>query len=471
MKGRFSNKRTRWVLSLQSGFWRWNPNQQNEFEKTLNEVVKDNDRDTPAAIFALNQIAALPDVSHKVLFQLASLKNPKLVAREAALRAMAKLDRGQGVPIFIESLDDERARIAIYALRRNLLEMAPARAVELLASAPLEKVTVAKEIVRLLGDLKTPKALDLLLEKAEQPLHRDVRVALLRALWEHLEDARVWPILEAAAVSDEIPVAQMAARTTAPRLSRATRQKLLELLALLLNHPAAPVRLDTLQRLQSAPVSDPQNTLQAPLFAALELASSDEYNAAAQAIFGTYGAPKTGDAALIERAIAQLLPRRRALQSVVSAFKNQLFFARRDHLAAAQAIFGALEADPLVLPLRVELGVAALPLPELASWLEHLADADLLDFEAMNAAREALGEAAQWRPMFGETKAFGELEEVLFASKNSLVRRLGLAALVGLARDGKGWTQARLERLELYRADSASVVASAAQFTFAAGEE
>jgi hypothetical protein len=34
-------------------------------------------------------------------------------------------------------------------------------------------------------------------------LHRDVRVSLLRALWEHLEREETWSILEGAAISDE----------------------------------------------------------------------------------------------------------------------------------------------------------------------------------------------------------------------------------------------------------------------------
>lgn len=61
------------------------------------------------------------------------------------------------MPTLIEAMNDDRARIAIYALRRSLLEMPVSRALLLLRAVPLEKVTVAKEVVRLLGELPTQR--------------------------------------------------------------------------------------------------------------------------------------------------------------------------------------------------------------------------------------------------------------------------------------------------------------------------
>ncbi len=163
-KGRFWNSKTRFVLPLQAGFERWNPEQQAMWAQTLGEVISDATRDTPGAILAIERLAALPDVEPKTLLGLASLQNRKAVTREASLRVLSRLDAGQGVPLLIEALNDERARIAIYSLRRAVLEMPEARAMEILRATPLQKVTVAKEVVRLLGDLKSGAALDLLFE-------------------------------------------------------------------------------------------------------------------------------------------------------------------------------------------------------------------------------------------------------------------------------------------------------------------
>nr|GFD60951.1 hypothetical protein [Tanacetum cinerariifolium] len=79
----------------------------------------------------------------------------RLAVRDTALRALAHLDGGQGVPVLVAALDDVRARVAIYALRSALLEMPAAQALALLQAVPTEKVTVAKEVLRLLGDLDT----------------------------------------------------------------------------------------------------------------------------------------------------------------------------------------------------------------------------------------------------------------------------------------------------------------------------
>ena len=82
---------------------------------------------------------------------------------------------------------DDRARIAIYALRRALLQMSTTRALAILRGVPRHRVTVAKEVVRLLGELPGGAAYADLLVMAGEDVHRDVRVALLRALWDHLE--------------------------------------------------------------------------------------------------------------------------------------------------------------------------------------------------------------------------------------------------------------------------------------------
>ena len=220
INGKFWTGRTRFVLPFTDGFAHWTPAQQREFAGSLNEVIRDSGRDLPAAIRAINTLANLPEIDPNNLTRLASLGNKRLALREAALRSLSHLDAGGGVATLIEALDDERARIAIYGLRRALMEMPAARALDILRAVPLGKVTVAKEVVRLLGDLGNANAFDLLLELARSQTHRDVRVAIGRALWEHLDDQRSWPILREFASSDDAAIAQMAARTTAPAPER-----------------------------------------------------------------------------------------------------------------------------------------------------------------------------------------------------------------------------------------------------------
>src|SRR5262249_10134657 len=161
------------------------PVQQQTFATTLDEVIRDVEQPDPAVLRAEGALAALPDVDPAFLVNLGQDERP--VVRDAALRALGKLDGGQGAQPLIEALGDGRARVAVYALRRALLEMLPERALDVLRVASKQQVTVAKEIVRLLGDLRSDAAYAELLALERTDLQRDVRVALLRAFWEHLD--------------------------------------------------------------------------------------------------------------------------------------------------------------------------------------------------------------------------------------------------------------------------------------------
>src|SRR5262249_38317055 len=150
--GRFSTGRTRFVLPLERGFFRWTPGQQAIFHKTLQEVARASKEphDTPTLLQVVRQLAALPAVGVAPLARLAA--DERLAVQEGALRGLGRLDAGQGVRLLLEAMGDQRARVAIYALRSAMLAMPGDRALELLRGVKLEKVTVAKEVVRLLGE-------------------------------------------------------------------------------------------------------------------------------------------------------------------------------------------------------------------------------------------------------------------------------------------------------------------------------
>ena len=202
-KGRFSTGRTRFVLPLLTGFYRWTPRQQILFAQTLDQVTRDPQRDTSALTQAVGQLAALPSVPATRLIELAGADTPHPAVRDVALRALGQVEGGAGVPTLLAALESDQARIAIYALRRVLLAMPTAQALSLLRRVPLTRLTVAKEVVRLLGDLPGAVGYTDLLALAGRDLHRDLRVALLRALWGHLDRGETWAVLEAAAISPD----------------------------------------------------------------------------------------------------------------------------------------------------------------------------------------------------------------------------------------------------------------------------
>ena len=465
IKGKFWTGQTRFVLPIARGFAHWTPDQQQLFARTQSEIIADSERDLPSAIQAIKVLAALPDIAPDALIQLASLDNERLALREAALRELCWLDAGGGVPTLIEALDDERARIAIYGLRRALLQMPAARALEILRDVPMEKVTVAKEVVRLLGDLGDDEAFEFLLELSKRDLHRDVRVALCRALWEHLDDARSWPILREATTSNQVAIAQMAARTTAPRLGAAAKSRLAALLAGLLGYPEARVRLEVLAN-PSLPLLGASGELREALFGALASELPGEYRLAALAICQSAA---VRDATLAARAIAQLLGRRRALSEVLVTLSYQIT-SRRHFADVTRAILDELGRDPLTFGAAIPFAYAGLSESDWADWIEGGLQSGALHADALHAASEVLSD--EYNPARAN-RAVGSDETLLRrwrASESPELRRLALADLVGAAQSGDGWSDERLQTLEQFRQDESLLVAAAAQWTFPGDE-
>jgi hypothetical protein len=475
--GRFSTGRTRFVLPMTRGFHRWTPSQQTTFSEILNQVTQDSARDTPSIARVISQLAALPAVYPARLIELADRGMENMAVRDAALRALARLDAGQGIPILVEALGDLRARVAIYALRSAILEMPADRALALLGNVPTEKVTVAKEVVRLLGELNTPDVYPILLEMDGRPLHRDVRVALLRALWDHIERDETWAVLNRAAADPDPTVAAGVVRIPTDRLSPLAQRRLLHLMTVLLNHADAKVRLNTLERCIDLPLPDPGRTLLPPLLARLASPLPDETAVAARAVFATYAGSAGQDAAAIGETVARVHGDRRVLLAVLRALQSALMGDRARLRPAVWAVLGALAGDPLTVRYRVELAITGLLWQEVAQYLAGLGQSNELHPEALMAAVRAI-EESEYRSASranysaeavaepAQQTGLNLLEAVLADSPDERLRRLALAALVAQAGGSSGWTEELRARLDRYQQDPAPLVAAAAQFTF-----
>jgi hypothetical protein len=116
--------------------------------------------------------------------------------------------------------------------------------------------------------------------------------------------------------------------------------------------------------------------------------------------------------------------------------------------------------------LQVELAINALLVDDLVALLRHLASQDLLHAEVILAVIAAL-QASTRR---ADPDAFAVLEQSLAGESDERLRRVALAALLALAGWPRGWNAERRARLQIYRADSAALVAAAAQFTFPSDE-
>jgi hypothetical protein len=458
--GRFSTGKTRFFLPVNSGFHRWTPSQQATLALTLDEVAADAQRDTSAVLAVITQLAAMAEVSPTRLIALAALDNPRPAVRDAALRALGKLDAGQGVATLLQALNDARARIAIYGIRRAILDMPLAAAMQILRATPADKVTVAKEVVRLLGELACDEAYAELLAYDGRELHRDVRAALLRALWSYLDRDETWKILGKAVTSADPGQADVAVRTPADNLNPAGQLQLIRLLSAMLAHDDAIVRVATLGRLALLPLNDPEHMLLSPMVAALASRLPDESRAAANAVFATYAGREAG---LIGAATAQLLSNRRALQTLIHALSAGIVHGGTHLLPTARVVLSALTPDPLTATLRADIAAVALPFDELPGFFNDLAARSEFHADVLLAADHAL---ARRRVKSSKEQAVDSLELALSESRHPHVRRVGLAILLAMAHSSAGWTPARMARLTEYQADGAPLVAETAQFTF-----
>ncbi len=456
-QGKFSTGKTCFVPFFTRGFSRWTFTQQNIYAQSLDGLTRDSQRDTPAVWIVIEQLSLLPAIEPKRLIQLASIKNPQEAIRDRALRALSQLDSGQGVPVLLSALDDARARIAIYALRTCLMEMPVDNAVSILKNASGEKITVAKEIIRLLGDLSSDTAYQELLAWNERDLHRDVKIALLRALWEHLEKESTWAILEQAATHPDEAVGTMVGRTPGDRLSVAAQTKLISLLVTLLKRPEPTLRLTILQRCYQLPVKDTQRALLPQLLKSLNSTYPDEVTAAANAVFTTYR-----DTEVIAETITSIIPNRRNLNIAIATLQNKLSYYTQEFFPIVKGILSVLAIDPLTVVIQIKLAVVTLSWNELAQFFIDLNNKQQLHPDALVTAVRSI-ESIYQRQDIAEII---NLETTLAASEDEKLRRIALAALIAQTNSHLGWDRDRVDRLLKYRQDRSILVAAAAQFTF-----
>jgi hypothetical protein len=450
--GRFATGNTRWLLPFDRGFVRWSAPQQQLFAQTLTGLLAEPDRDTPTLLRVVSILPRLVDAPAAPLLALAKDERP--VVREKAIRVLGRCDAGEGVPVLVECLGDERARFAIYALRAAVLETPPARAAPLLRGAPMRKVTVAKEIVRLLGELRGDEAYGHLVALDAGDLHRDVRVALLRALWDHLARAPTWDIYERAATGPDPILATRVGDVPADRLTVAIDARLSALLARVLDRPEPEARIELLRRATGLPVRDVARRFLAAVGARLRARTIDEQRAAAAALVWRATEADEGE---VGRALAAARDDRRAVGVLCEAL---VAGEPRQRATVARLVRGALDAvstDPRLAPLEVQLAAATVDGRGLAARLSAMSAGGRLHVGVI--------EDPSWRAALGALPP-SELEPFEAALHTAVDPALRLAALRALERaagPGQGWTVPRRARLAQFQADPSPAVSGAAQ--------
>jgi hypothetical protein len=460
--GRWETGHTSFLPPLERAFTGGTAAQQERYAVALLAIITDPEQEAGALTRAVNRLAFLPAISADRIATRTT--DERSVVRTSALFTLARLDTDAGLATLTAALHDDRARTAIRALSPFLKSMPPDQALGLLRDVPLERVTVAKEVVRFIGDLRTEEAYQELLVRERGELQRDVRIALLGTLAGYLDHEPTWEAYSRAAASPDAEVAQTLLALSpftsynVAALPPDQRGRSFGLLALLVAHHDRETRHAALQHCGRLTIADSEKVLLPTL---LHMARGTNQREAAEALEAALAICEERDAPAIADLLHDLLPRRRLLQCAVKALEPDDLRDRQRLLPVARAALGALEADPLTITLRVRLASWYLSADDLAAYFERVSARQEWHDEALLVACATIRDQVdrlsveQWRA----------IEERLSTSADARLRRLAFAALKAWAARAGDWEGAPLERLRAYRADPAPLVAAAAQFT------
>ena len=452
--GRFSSAQAAFLPIFESGFERWTAAQQQRYGDSLLAILNSSKRNAWELYGVVQRYAAMPSLPLDPVIGLARLDAPDAALRDKALEALGRTDGGRGVPTLVSALDDARARVAIYALRQSVVAMPAAEALRLIGQVPRNKVTVAKEIVRLVGDLHSQAAYDFLARFDEdESLHPDVRIPLLRAYWNFLDRPETWLRLRTAALDGPQALARSTIRVPQIGLTSEGQHAWGQHMALLLEHADALIRKETLERLVQMPPAKGEPSLRDALVGLLEDVNPALVGLAAQVLLATYG--RTAGPALAADFAA--VKRAHSLAAIVSAYRD----LRREGSAELTISAGPL-VDTLIdrrwhVGQAVQVALTVLAPDTCLKVLRRLQAEGVLHPGVVANAVAAMAQYAAGR----RVPDLATQEETLGSDTSQAMRRVGLGLLCELAAKG-GWTAEARRRLEAYRQDPDQWVSEAA---------
>ncbi|MFN7145473.1 MAG: hypothetical protein ACK4YP_16990, partial [Myxococcota bacterium] len=449
--GRWATGRTSWLFLFGSGQFRWTPAQQETWAQHAVEEVANPDRDTPGRLALMDELAELGWLAESPLHALAG--DPTPVLRERGTRLLGRVDEGKGVPTLLTCLGDDRARWAIYALRRGLASVSADTAATLLLQAPRRQVTVAKEVVRLLGTLRGEAGYRALVGLSGTPLHRDVRIALLRALWDHLEREETWTVYEAAATGPDHVLASRLGDVPADRLTETSDRRLSALYARVIARPEPEGRIEALRRAPGLALRDRDRALFAACLARLDSLYVDEIAAAVEAVTRRL---EEADQHAVAVAVPALAPNRRALGALLTRWRGHFpHQASRSLRAVFGAAVDALLPDPTLVSATLGDTFTVWGPAGFADRVEGVAERGHLHPTALRAARDAVDRA--------DRPGAATLLRRWHASPDPSLRFLALGALLREAA-AAGWSDDARAALATFQSDPDAMVAGEASW-------
>ncbi|HYO57099.1 hypothetical protein [Archangium sp.] len=485
LRGRYSTGKTGWIPPARDGFHRWLPRQQARFRELLLRVARDTERSAWERMSVLHILPRLQEVAVDTLLPFLDSRDVPTV--EAALGALAWLDRPEpALPLLLEHLDGDRARVAMYAVPRVAKLVSPktlSTALGTLLSREKLKVTVHKEAVRLLGAFRSARGVALLRQQWDKPqLHRDVRIAVGHAARQLLDDPATWELLEAMARSPDAYVAASLLDQSPWQLPTEARPRYAALVLQVSRHPEPTVRRQAFSALPGWSTGVEELVAREAAGRVLDFSGGAEWREAARALVDT-----TCEGKSFEQVVA-------CMEALVSAPISESQDAGRERDVPARQRLKTLCQELLSLPrpvrmrLRTHLGEAARVLARDASlWPESAAlRLSCLEWrEAGSAAKGVLELAAEVReePLFALALATAVAAsvgnplaewtpEALLETADRVTSEAPLAAveLVSAAGQRLHWREDAARRLRALRQHPSAAVRAAAYAPLTASE-
>ncbi|WFE29422.1 hypothetical protein O7623_09635 [Solwaraspora sp. WMMD791] len=199
--GKFLSAGARWVPGPAHRVARWLPRHQQAYADLLASIAADRSMAKHHRVRAISSAAPVPGAGWAVVTR--HLDAADVTIAEAALAALAWTDRpDEALPVLLRHVDDDRARVAVYAAGRTARLVAPSTLVATLTDVALGtgKVTSRKQALRLLARYGPPEAFDVVTaayRRVDQ--HPDVRAAAVAAARQRPDVPASWAILASAA--------------------------------------------------------------------------------------------------------------------------------------------------------------------------------------------------------------------------------------------------------------------------------
>jgi hypothetical protein len=466
LRGRFSAGKAGWVPPASDGFHRWLPRQQEQLAALLVRIAEDGQRSAWERMSVLHALPRMPVVTVERLAPFLASKDVPTV--EAALGALAWLDRPEAaLPLLLENLEGDRARVAMYAIPRVASQVSgdtlSATLASLLGREKL-KVTVHKEVVRLLGAFRSARSLALLRQQSERPqLHRDVRIAVGHAARRMLDAEEAWELLDAMARSPDAYVAASLLDQSPAGLRPEVRPRYAALVLQVARHPELSVRRQAFRALLAWSPGAEEQVARAAAERILDLAGGAEWSEATRALVESVRDGVAVEhviltaAALIAAPLPEAqnatperdLPARQRLLGLCGTLLNLPRPVRLRLRARLHEVAGVIAMDASLWPESAGLRLGAL------EWKDAEAAAEVLRGLAKESAEEPLfasALAAAVAAAVGHASAEWEPEVLLEAADHVTAEApLVSVALVRAAGERLHWREDAARRLRALR--------------------